>query len=221
MKYYPIYLDIKGRACLVVGGGDVATRKVNTLLDCGAKVHVVSPEVTPRLEALAESGDITLKRRPYRPEDLEGMLLVFGATDDATLNLSLSREAMGRNMLCNIADRPEACNFILPSIVNRGDLIIAISTSGTSPAFAKTLRKALEKRFGPEYGEFLHIMGHIRRKLLKTAHAPEAHKRLFESMIKSDMLEWVKKRDISRINERLRKTFGKDYEIDTLPKDAS
>jgi len=221
MKYYPVYLDIKNKACLVVGGGDVGTRKVKTLLDCGAAVTVVSPKSTHELLKLAESGAISLKRRHFRNEDLEGMFLVIGATDDAELNQFLSREAFARNMLCNIADRPEACNFILPSIVNRGDLIIAVSTSGTSPAYAKTLRKELEKRFGPEYADFLGIMGELRAKLLKTAHAPEAHKNLFEALIRSDLLRWVKNKDIPRINEILRQLFGKEYEIDTLPTEKS
>ncbi len=219
MKYYPVYLDIKNKACLVVGGGDVGTRKVKTLLECGATATVVSPEATTELLKQAESGAISLKRRFFRTEDLEGMFLVIGATDDADLNHLLSREAFARNMLCNIADRPEACNFILPSIVNRGDLIIAISTSGTSPAFAKILRKELEKRFGPEYADFLRIMGYLRAKLLKTAHAPEAHKNLFEALIRSDLLRRVKNKDIPRINEVLRHLFGKEYEIDALPEE--
>ncbi len=216
MKYYPVYLDVKGKPCLVVGGGDVGTRKVKTLLECKAEVIVVSPEATDDLLNLAQSGTIRLRRRVYRREDLDGMFLVIGATDDAKLNASLSQDALGRNLLCNIADRPEACNFILPSIVHRGDLIIAVSTSGTSPAFAKSLRKELENRFGPEYADFLHLLGEIRRRLLQTEHAPEAHKGLFEALIRSDLLQWVKEKDIVRINAHLRKTIGKDYEIDAL-----
>ncbi|MBW1955012.1 MAG: bifunctional precorrin-2 dehydrogenase/sirohydrochlorin ferrochelatase [Deltaproteobacteria bacterium] len=221
MKYYPVYLDVKNKACLVVGGGEVGTRKVKTLLDCGARVTVVSLAVAPELFQLVRAGAVTLHRRTFRPGDLDGMFLVIGATDDPRLNLSVSREALGRNMLCNVADRPEACNFILPSIVNRGDLIIAVSTSGTSPAFAKTLRRELEQRFGPEHADFLSLMGQVRRKLLKTAHPPEAHKPLFEALIRSDLLRWIKEKDIGRINALLRKIFGKEYEIDALPGEKS
>lgn len=218
MKYYPIYLDIRGKDCLVVGGGDVGTRKVKTLLECGAHVTVVSPNATDTLLEMAKTGAVRLINRPYRSQDLDGKFLVIGATDDAALNAVLSREALARNMLCNIADRPEACNFILPSIVHQGDLILAISTSGTSPAFAKTLRKMLEKRFGPEYADFLRIMGRLRNQLLQTAHAPEAHKNLFETLIESDMLEWVKQGDLEKINTLLCRTFGPGYRIDALPK---
>ena len=114
MRYYPIHLDIQNRNCLVVGGGGVGTRKVITLLNCGAKVIVVSPEISEQLRNLAASPSLTLKQRPYQSDDLAGMFLVIGATDNETLNRQISRDAEDRNTLCNIADRPEICNFILP-----------------------------------------------------------------------------------------------------------
>ncbi len=166
MKYYPVNLDVKNRKCLIVGGGRVGTRKVITLLDCGAIIIVVSPVASEKLLELADNSMITMKKRPYQASDLDGMFLVFGTTDDEELNRQISADAEKLNMLCNIADRPNVCNFILPSIVNRGDLVISISTSGKSPAFAKKLRKELEKQFDVEYTEFLRLMGAIREKLL-------------------------------------------------------
>ena len=145
MEYYPVNLDIKKRKCLVVGGGRVGTRKVLTLLDCGARVTVVSPDAKEKLIELANSGAITLEKRQYRETDLDGIFLVIGTTDDEELNHQISIAAEKHNMLCNIADRPKVCNFILPSIVNRGDLTISISTSGKSPALAKKLRMELEE----------------------------------------------------------------------------
>ena len=115
MKYYPVHLDINNRNCLVVGGGGVGTRKVKTLLDCGARVTLVSPEISPQLRDLAASGDIILKKRSYQSDDLSNMFLVIGATDDEKLNKQISSDADRLNTLCNIADRPEVCNFILPS----------------------------------------------------------------------------------------------------------
>ncbi|MBW2492639.1 MAG: bifunctional precorrin-2 dehydrogenase/sirohydrochlorin ferrochelatase, partial [Deltaproteobacteria bacterium] len=147
----------------MIGGGSVGTRKVLTLLACGANVTVVSTAVTEKLHQLSNNGVIKLKERPFRTTDLDNRFLVVGATDNQELNFKIHAEAEHRGMLCNIADRPEVCNFILPSIVNRGDLIIAISTSGKSPAFAKKLRKHLEKEFGDEYAEFLNLMGAIRK----------------------------------------------------------
>ncbi|MBW2582186.1 MAG: bifunctional precorrin-2 dehydrogenase/sirohydrochlorin ferrochelatase, partial [Deltaproteobacteria bacterium] len=183
MRYYPVHLDIQNRNVLVVGGGSVGTRKVKTLLDCGARVTVVSPEVSRQLRELAASGDIILAERSYQSEDLTGVFVVIGATDDERLNQQISSDADRLNTLCNIADRPEVSNFILPSIVQRDDLVITISTSGQSPALAKKLRKTLENQFGEEYGTLLQLMGAIRKKLLQQAHKP-----LFEQLINSDLI---------------------------------
>jgi len=216
MKYYPIHLDIKNRNCLIVGGGAVGTRKVNTLLECGAHVTVVSPDPTPHLAQLASGGSITLKKRTYRSDDLTDMFLVIGATDDEILNRQVSEDAERAQILCNIADRPEVCNFILPSIVRRGDLVITISTSGKSPALAKHLRQKLETQFGREYADFLILMGAIRQKLLSKAHEPEAHKALFNQLIDSDLIQLMRAGKTEEINSLLYKILGKGYKIETL-----
>ena len=216
MRYYPIHLDIQNRNCLVVGGGQVGTRKVNTLLNCGANVTVVSPEISEGLHKLAETTPLTLKSRPYRSADLEGMFLVIGATDDETLNQQISSDAERRNTLCNIADRPQKCNFILPSIVRRDDLVITVSTSGRSPALAKKLRKTLERQFGPEYGDFLKLMGAIRSKLLSQAHEPEVHKPLFEQLIDSNLIALIQQGKTEDINALLAKILGDDYRFEEL-----
>ncbi len=216
MKYYPIHLDIKNRSCLIVGGGAVGTRKVNTLLECGAHVTVVSPDPTAHLARLASEGSITLRKRAYRSDDLAGMFLVIGATDDETLNRQVSQDAERAQILCNIADRPEVCNFILPSIVHRGDLVITISTSGKSPALAKHLRQKLEKQFGQEYADLLVLMGAIRQKLLSQAHEPEAHKALFNQLIDSDLIQLMQAGKTKEINSLLCKILGEEYKIETL-----
>jgi len=216
MKYYPVNLDIRNRKCLVVGGGAVGTRKVMTLLDCGAKVIVVSNEVTQQVFELADNGSIVLKNRPFQISDLHKMFLVIGATDNPELNRQIHSEAERLGMLCNIADRPEVCNFILPAIVNRGDLIIAISTSGKSPAFAKKIRKDLEKEFGTEYEKFLKLMGRIRNKLLSQDHEPEVHKPLFENLIQRNLVKMIKDRDIAAVDSLLFEILGEGYIFDEL-----
>jgi precorrin-2 dehydrogenase/sirohydrochlorin ferrochelatase len=216
MRYYPVYLDIENRNCLVVGGGSVGTRKVLTLLACGANVTVVSTAVTEKLKELSNNGLIKLKERSFQPADLDDRFLVIGATDRQELNFNIHAEAERRGLLCNIADRPEVCNFILPSIVNRGDLIIAISTSGKSPAFAKRLRKHLEKEFGNEYAEFLNLMGAIRKKLLSQDHEPEAHKHLFEQLIERNLVQLLKNGDTDNINSLLHEILGEGYELESL-----
>jgi len=218
MKYYPVHLDIQNRNCLVVGGGGVGTRKVKTLLDCGARVTLVSPKVSPQLRDLAASGDIILKERSYQSDDLSNMFLVIGATDDEKLNKQISSDADRLNTLCNIADRPEVCNFILPSIVHRDDLVITISTSGQSPAMAKKLRKSLENQFGKEYGTLLRLMGAIRKKLLQQAHEPEAHKPLFEQLINSDLIGMIQENKNNDINALLFDILGEGFKFEELMK---
>jgi len=216
MRYYPVCLDIRNRNCLVVGGGSVGTRKVMMLLACGANVTVVSPVATEKLRELFNNGAAELKERPFKISDLDGQFLVIGATDNQDLNRQIHAEAERRGLLCNIADRPEACNFILPSIVNRGDLIIAISTSGKSPAFAKKLRKHLEKEFGNEYAQFLNLMGAIRKKLLGQYREPEAHKHLFEQLIEGDLVQMIKDGDTAGINSLLHEILGEGFELESL-----
>ena len=218
MRYYPVNLDIQNRKCLVVGGGSVSTRKVMTLLECGAIITVVSPDVTEELLELAEKKMIELKKRHYEASDMNGIFLVIGATDNEELNWQINKDAERQYKLCNIADRPEACNFILPSIVNRGNLVIAISTSGKSPAFAKKMRQDLEKQFGEEYDEFLQLMGAIRKKALSEKHEPEAHKHLFEQLINRGLVDMVRNHDEERINSLLLELFGKGYRFAKLIK---
>jgi len=218
MKYYPVNLDMRNRKCLVVGGGSVGTRKVMTLLECGAKVTVVSTDVAEKLQELSDSDIIKLEKRPFHISDLDEMFLVIGATDNQEINRKIHSEAERLGILCNIADRPEDCNFILPAIVNRGDLIIAISTSGKSPAFAKKMRKDLEKKFGTEYAEFLKLMGEIRNKLLSEDHEPEAHKHLFEQLIKRDLVKMIKERQTENIDSLLFEILGEGYILGELMK---
>lgn len=194
----------------------MGTRKVLTLLACGAHLTVVSLDATEKLRQLSNNGLIKLKERSFQTTDFDDQFLVIGATDKQELNFKIHAEAERRGLLCNIADRPKVCNFILPSIVNRGDLIIAISTSGKSPAFAKKLRKHLEKEFGDEYAEFLNLMGAIRNKLLNQDHEPEAHKHLFEQLIGKDLVQMFKEGDTDRINSLLLEVLGEGYELESL-----
>jgi precorrin-2 dehydrogenase / sirohydrochlorin ferrochelatase len=218
MRFYPICLDIKNRNCLVVGGGQVGTRKVRTLLACGARVVVVSPEATAELVETARQGRLVLKQRGYRGSDLDGVFLVIGATDDDSLNRQVHQDAEHAGKLCNIADQPHLCNFVLPALIAQDDLIIAISTSGKSPAFAKHLRRRLQAQFGPEYGRFLDLMGAVRARLLAIEHAPEAHKPLFEELIESGLLDLIRSDDINGINQVLARVLGPDFRYQELIK---
>ena len=216
MRYYPVNLDIKGRKCVVVGGGGVGTRKVKTLLKCGATVTVVAEAASDELKKMAEGAEIELRERAYRAGDLAGAFMVIGATDDESLNARISQDAEASQMLCNIADRPEVCNFILPAIVEKGDLILAVSTCGQSPAFAKKLRKDLEKQFGDEYTVFLTLMGAIRKRLLAEAHAPEEHKPIFEKLIHSRIVDDIRDKNAAGVDSALREILGEGYRFEEL-----
>jgi precorrin-2 dehydrogenase/sirohydrochlorin ferrochelatase len=211
MRYYPINLDVQDRECLVVGGGGVGERKVKTLLECGALVTVVTMDATESLQALASEGRIDLKTRVYEPSDMKGKFLVIGATNSEEVNEKISKDAQERGLLCNIADRPAACTFVLPAIVRQGELLIAISTSNKSPAVARRIRQTLEKEFGPEYSVLLNLMGAIRQKLLSESKSPEAHKRMFEQLLDEGLLGMIRENRTQDVDGLLKDVLGKGY----------
>ena len=215
IPYYPVHLHVKGRTCLVVGGGKVGLRKARTLIQCGAWVRMVSPVFSQDLPP-DYRGRIHCIAQPYHPRYLEGAFLVFAATNRAPLNQQIATDARTAGILCNVADDPQNSDFILPALIHRGDLILTVSTSGNSPAFAKKLRQDLEQQFGPEYGAFLMLMGRIRSRLLATGHDPESHKTLFNALITQDLPGMVAAQDHARINALLGTTLGSEYTYENL-----
>ncbi len=165
MRYYPVFLDIAGKPVVVVGGGEVALRKVEGLLGAGAQVTVVSPELYPELRSLVEEGRVRYEGREYRRGDLEGYALAFVASDDPSANAAVAREGRERGVWVNAVDDPERCDFIMPSIVQRGDFIVAISTSGGSPAMARKLREEMEGFLTDDYVLLLDLATEVRRDL--------------------------------------------------------
>jgi precorrin-2 dehydrogenase/sirohydrochlorin ferrochelatase len=214
--YYPIFLKVENRSCLVVGGGEVGARKVETLLNSGASVGVVSPELSPWLERKVRAGAIELVGSHYDEHQLEGCFLVIAATDDLELNSRIAGDAEKRGLLCNVVDYPQEGNFILPSLVQRGALTVAISTSGKSPALARQLRQELEERFGEEYGEFLKIMGAVRARLLKESQDSEANKDKFNRLVQSELLAQVKLRNSTGVDHILQTVLGPAYSLKNL-----
>jgi precorrin-2 dehydrogenase/sirohydrochlorin ferrochelatase len=172
--YYPVYLDIAGQKCLVVGGGKVAERKVLGLLEAEAAVAVVSPTLTERLEELCRAGRITHHPDRFHPRYLEGAVLVIAATDDPQVNREVAGEARARGLLISVVDAPEQGNFLVPAVLRRGPLVISVSTSGLSPLVARMIRQDLERRYGPEYAEVLAAVGRLRSRLKIEVRDPEA-----------------------------------------------
>ena len=216
MRYYPIFLKVAERPCLVVGGGEVGARKVKTLIDCGASVRIVSLEVVEWLEDKIQQGIVELVGSHYEEQQLEGCFLVIAATDDMELNSRIARDADKRGLICNVVDFPQEGNFILPALVQRGPLTLAISTSGKSPALARKLRQDLEQQYGVEYGDFLEIMGAVRSRLLKESLDSEANKEKFELLVQSELLELVRVRDFEGVEKVLQAVLGTNYSLKEL-----
>lgn len=164
-RCYPIALDLQDRVCLVAGGGSLAAEKALGLHEAGARVTVVDPEPSDLLRSLAGVGTIALEKHPYGPGDLDGIYLAFGASEDRALNARVAADARARGVIVNAVDDIPNCDFFAVSIVRRGDLQIAISTGGTSPAFARWMREYLEERLPTEFGDLLGVLADARRTL--------------------------------------------------------
>jgi precorrin-2 dehydrogenase/sirohydrochlorin ferrochelatase len=161
-----MFMKLQGRSCLVVGAGNVGEPKIAGLLETGARIRVVAIEATAAVREWAREGKIELELRPYRTSDLEDVFLTVVATSSRALNQRVYKEAQARRVLCNVVDVPDLCDFFYPSIVRRGDLQIAVSTSGQSPSLAQKIRQQLEKQFGPAYAEWVTKLGETRQLIL-------------------------------------------------------
>jgi precorrin-2 dehydrogenase/sirohydrochlorin ferrochelatase len=181
--YFPAFLDLRGRRCLVVGGGEIGERKARALLECGAEVSVVSPALTPGLAALATAGAVHWRPRAFRKADARGCTLVIAASGVTAVDTAAAAEARRRGALVNVVDRPAHCDFIFPSVLRRGDLQIAVSTGGRSPALAREIRKRLEPQFGPEYASLVDRVGVTRLEARAAATTPAGRKRAGERAV--------------------------------------
>ncbi|AZR73294.1 hypothetical protein BBF96_07785 [Anoxybacter fermentans] len=200
--HYPVALRLKGKVCLVVGGGQVAYRKVLSLLECGTKVKLVSPQLIEELRQLVEKGKVIYFQRKFTEKDLDGVFLVIGATDDRQVNSRIGELAQKRNLLVNIVDQPEDCNFIVPAIHRTGALTIAITTEGKSPALAGKIRRELAKYYPEVYGLALDWLGEI-RSFVQTHLSDQRSRRKILISLASDLVELLKKGQIHQALERV------------------
>lgn len=214
MKYYPVYLDITNKRCIVVGGGDVAERKAERLLDFGARVTVVGKTLTPLLKSMKREGRIEHINADYDEAFIGDAFMVIGATDRDDINARISLDGKNKGILVNIVDDPEKCDFILPSILQQGDLSIAISTGGKSPALAKKLREKLENLYGPEYQVLLKVLGNLREKVVARGHSSDENKQLFEAVIDSDILQHIKDKNWEHVKKIIYDITGVEIEVD-------
>lgn len=196
MNYCPIFLDLRGKPCLVVGGGEIGARKVEGLLSAGANVTVISPQASEMIQRHAESHRLRYVKRPYQDGDLEGHFLAYAATGIAEIDARIVWEGYTHGVLLNVVDRPMLCNFITPAVVQRGDLSIAVSTAGKSPGFAKRVKQKIAALIHPEYGSALAAIAEQRRALMRNPSMDEIKRR---ARLAEDLeLIWKKLESASR-----------------------
>jgi precorrin-2 dehydrogenase / sirohydrochlorin ferrochelatase len=179
---FPIFLKLESRRCLVVGAGNIAAGKICGLVSERASLKVVAPEAVDQIRVWAAAGTIDFEERPFESKDLDGIFLVIVATSSREVNARVFQEAQAKNILCNAVDDPEHCDFYYGAVVNRGDLQIAISTNGHSPALAQRIRQQLEQQFGPEYESWVAELGKQRKQLFAAKMDPEERKRVLHEL---------------------------------------
>jgi precorrin-2 dehydrogenase / sirohydrochlorin ferrochelatase len=206
VQYYPAHLDLRGHPCVVIGGGEVAERKVNTLLEAGARVTIVSPTLTATLAALADTHEIVHHARPYRRGDLAGAWLAYAATGDEAVHAEAAAEAAEARVFLNVVDRPQLCGFIVPAIVDRDPVTIAVSTGGASPALAKRLAAELRATVGPEWGLAARVLGALRRHLPERDAA--ARTRVFTALADAPLLAALRRGDAAQVDALLASHAG-------------
>lgn len=206
-RCYPVSLNIEGRLCVVVGGGRVAARKVLSLLDCGARVRLVSPAATAGLEDLARSGKIDHVEDCYRSEHLGGAFLVIGATDSDEINARVSSDSMEMGLLVNVVDDPPRGNFYVPAVVRRGPLQIAVSTDGKSPMLARKIKEQLEELFPGDYGSVVGMIGEYREKVIRETEDPDRKEKRLASMLDGDTMDLLKEGKFDLAKERIRNAY--------------
>ncbi len=201
-RFYPMMVDLTGKPVLVVGGGTIALDKVGLFLKFDAAITVVSPDLHPDLQAHLAAGRIRHVARPYRHGDLEGTAVAVAATGDRAANSRVAADARAAGLPVNVVDTPRECTFIVPSVVVRDDLVIAVSTGGASPALAKRVRRDLEARYGPAYGAFVELLRQTRDRLMREG-APFADRQgLFECALGGDTLDLVDRGDLAAVKAR-------------------
>jgi siroheme synthase-like protein len=189
--YFPILLNIHGKKCVIVGGGPVALRRTKALLECGAIIRIISPSLCSELARLAVGKKITVMSKNYEAEDLLGAFLVIAATDDTETNRKVAKEARKQKVLVNVVDNSRESDFIVPAQLRRGDLTIAVSTGGKSPALSRRIRTSLEKHIGPEYADIVSLVAEVRSGLKDKAARPDGD-------------DWQSALDLDWLSEMLR-----------------
>lgn len=210
--YYPVYIQLREQPCVVIGGGKIAEGKVDGLLAAEANVSIISPDLTSHLHDLVNQKQVAHFARAYQPGDLTGAFMVICATDQAEINHQVWQEATSNHQLVNVVDDTPRCNFIAPSILRKGDLTIAISTSGKAPALAVRLKERLQREIGPEYERFLELAGELRQPLAQHIPDFEIRKALWYELVDSEILDVLARGDEASAREIISRMVGFNFE---------
>jgi precorrin-2 dehydrogenase / sirohydrochlorin ferrochelatase len=218
LRPYPVMMNLQGKTAIVIGGGRVAYRKIASLLDSGATVVCMSPEINPGIEELVSTNQITWINNPFDEDFVDAYpetALIFGTTDDREVNVRICEAAAERRIPCNIADVPDLCTFIVPAVITQGDLMIAVSTGGSSPALAKRIRQQLQEQYGPEYAEMTALMGELRKLILRAGASSDENKKIFHEIVDSEILPALKKQDRERVMRILKDILPQDIDLES------
>lgn len=210
--YYPVYIQLREQPCVVIGGGKIAEGKVQGLLAAGAKVTIISPELTPHLHELVEQYQIAYVARAFQSGDLTGAFMVICAVDQVEINHKVWQEASANRQLVNVVDDTPRCNFIAPAILRKGDLTISISTAGKAPALAVRLKERLQEQLGTEYERFLELSGQLREPLARRVPNFETRKALWYELVDSDALNLLAQGDEPAALETISQIVGFRFE---------
>ncbi len=205
---FPIFINLRGKKCLIIGGGEVAERKIEDLLQYEAAITIVSPQVTDKIRTWVESGIITYLSREFEEDDINGIFMVFAATNNSLVNQEIAALCRKKDVLLNAVDDPLNCDFFIPSILRHNSLVIAVSTEGKSPLYARKIRQDLEKIISEEYGEFVDILGQQREYIKNMVPDIRDRKRIFQAIVDSDILELLKAGENEKVRERLRECMS-------------
>ncbi|MFW5498701.1 MULTISPECIES: precorrin-2 dehydrogenase/sirohydrochlorin ferrochelatase family protein [unclassified Maridesulfovibrio] len=212
MTYYPIFLKVKNRKCLLVGAGSVGVRKLKSILECDPEQVTVldTAEAGPEMLEIIRDQRVIFEQRPFCDHDLDDVFIAFACTNNSKLNLRMAELCAEKNILCNIADFPEGSNFIVPSVIRQGDLTLAVSSGGCTPAFTKRIRRELQNIFGPHYAAFITLMGRIRPLVLDLGKETSHNTALFRQLVASPILDELEAGDMERVKEILTRTLPQE-----------
>ncbi len=189
--FFPIHLNLKGKKCLVIGGGKVAERKVEALLRCSAEINLISPTITDYLQKIVNRGIIQYFNRLYQQKDLDNCFIVISACNDKCINEKIAKACHQKNIPVNVVDDPSNCSFIIPSVLQRGALTIAVSTQGKCPMLSKKIREKIESTLGPEYAEYTELISEARQKIIQKIQCPIEKKRIMENILSKKIVQLI------------------------------